>query len=200
MPTKRRQAFKLKRLMAHILSVIDVSTLYLSTHWLIDSQEFIQHAFVMYTGPLGSFQIQPTHPTLCLFSFFPFFPHPSRPNLCCPNNLRCVTFYSSIANLSGATFLGSPSSSQPLTVASSSTSRDGIVCPTPISMSEFGLAWACTDVVRAVTAALLYLGNSFLAIINCLWLLHSLPSLCNDSWAFAGGGVVCMLHLGMSVS
>lgn len=42
--------------------------------------------------------------------------------------------------------------SQHLRIANNSMARPGILCPILLSMMRFGLTWACTGLVRAVTA------------------------------------------------
>lgn len=79
--------------------------------------------------------------------------------LCCLNILGCMVFHWSVVDLLGATLREnclclSLFLSQQLTDTNSFVAKGGILCPTPISTLGFGLAWASTGLVYAVTTAL----------------------------------------------
>lgn len=72
------------------------------------------------------------------------------------NNVLLTRGYSSREN--------QPFLPQQLTIVSSSTSRGGILCPTPLSLLLFGLTWAYTDFVYTAIAT----GNLYVQLqLSC---------------------------------
>lgn len=73
-----------------------------------------------------------------------------------PNILGCVVSHWIAIDLRVATLLKETVStlSQTLAIMNRSLSRQGIVCPTLLSVLGFDLAWVCTGFVHAVTTIL----------------------------------------------
>lgn len=90
-------------------------------------------------------------PSSILFQIHPLL-FCSKANLYFLNILGYITFHWSMVSLSGATLLEKTYSSfYQITIGNSSLTRGGTLCPTFLSMLQFGLAWTHIGLMHSIT-------------------------------------------------
>lgn len=156
--------------------------------------------------------LDPIHPFLNSYIYIPipsnFFKKLIKTGWCCPNILAYKILTLEYGWLTRGNTLDENCLSlcQYLTITNSFMSMGGILCPSPIFLLGFILAWAFTGSVHAVITTVssnehlssMSKRHCFLINDQLSPLTVFLPLFHNYPWAL-DGGCSCMLHTGLSI-